>query len=131
MRRGHEDCRVPDDPPARGAVTRTARTRAFGFRRFIFLTQDGNTPNPSHLRQPLQALCEVAGVPIINIHRSRHAAAALAFRATGDPCAVQRRLGHANVQVTVAVYGYGTRGDQEVADEVGKLLDLAAPQSMA
>jgi integrase len=88
----------------------------------IFVTQDGNPPNPAHLREPFARLCAKAGVPRINIHGLRHTAAAMAYRATGDPYAVQHRLGHANVSVTVGIYGYGTRADREVADRLGELL---------
>ena len=46
----------------------------------------------------------------------------LSLEVTDDPYVVQRRLGHANVGVTLGIYGYSNRDDREVADELDTLL---------
>jgi integrase len=89
----------------------------------IFATSSGEPPSLSNLRRSLLKLCAEAKVPPTNVHGLRHVAAALAFRATGDPYAVQHRLGHSHISVTLGIYGYGTRSDQSVAEAVDLLLD--------
>jgi integrase len=88
----------------------------------VFRTANGNPPRPDHLREPLADLCKEAGVPFIHLHGLRHVAAALAYRATGDPYAVQHRLGHSHISTTLGIYAYGTRSDEQVAGAVDALL---------
>ena len=42
---------------------------------------------------------------------------------TDDPYAVQWSLGHANVRVTFAIYGYSRWDDTEFADWLGNLCE--------
>ena len=70
-------------------------------------------------------MCAEAEVPRINVHGLRHVDAVLALRAGNDVHAVQRRLGHSHVSVTMGIYAYATRDDAEVADAVEKLLSAA------
>jgi integrase len=88
----------------------------------IFLTLRGNPPSPSHLRQPLLALCTAAAVPPLNIHGLRHVHAALVYHLTGDVYAVKARLGHSDVAFTMRQYGYGTGSDADTARAVDGLL---------
>jgi integrase len=88
----------------------------------IFRTTRGNPPSPSHLREPLLALCKTADVPPINIHGLRHVHAALVYRSTRDVYAVKARLGHADVGFTMRQYGYGTGSDADTARAVDGLL---------
>ena len=88
----------------------------------VFRGPSGNPPRPDQLHKPLATLCKHAGVPRINVHGLRHVAAALAVRALGDFHAVQRRLGHSHVSVTMGIYAYATRSDAEVARAVDGLL---------
>jgi integrase len=88
----------------------------------IFTTASQSPPSPSNLRRSLLAICKDASVSPINVHGLRHVAAALAFRATGDPYAVQHRLGHSHISVTMGIYAYGTRSDDQVAGALDALL---------
>lgn len=72
-----------------------------------FRTQSGKIPRPAMLRSTLTALCAQAKVPPVTPHGLRHIHAALAYSATGDAYAVQKRLGHANVTTTMGMYGFG------------------------
>lgn len=91
----------------------------------IFQTTVGGPPHPTRLRKYLRTLCDKAEVPYVNVHGLRHVAAMLALEATGDPYAVQRRLGHSNVNVTIGIYGYSARDDSQVASALDRLLDVA------
>jgi integrase len=88
----------------------------------VFLADTGRPPTPHNLRRDLHALCAKADVPPINIHGLRHVAATMALKISRDPYAVQRRLGHSHVSVTVGIYGYGTSDDAELANALGELL---------
>jgi integrase len=87
-----------------------------------FRTSTGLIPQPSILRATLAALCTEAGVPPITPHGLRHQHAALAYSATGDMYAVQRRLGHANVTTTMGMYGFGLRDDTTTRDALDAIL---------
>lgn len=88
----------------------------------VFLSAAGRPLHPSQLLRSLWALCDEAGVPRLHIHGLRHVHAMLALEASGDPYAVQRRLGHANVNVTLGIYGYSVRDEATVADGLDRLL---------
>lgn len=47
----------------------------------------------------------------------------LALEAVGDAYAVQRRLGHNHIGVTLAVYGFSARHDGSVATAMDDLLE--------
>ena len=89
----------------------------------IFRTHTGEPPQSQNLRAYLIALCKLAEVPYVHVHGLRHVHAMLSLEVTDDPYAVQRRLGHANVRVTLAIYGYSRRDDKEVADGLNKLFE--------
>ncbi len=67
-------------------------------------------------RQIMQGLCARAGVEYLAVHPLRHAAGKRLYRETRDVLAVQRQLGHANVN-TSQIYAKGddesTRGIEE------------------
>jgi integrase len=90
---------------------------------YVFRGETGQPPNNSNLRLVLLDLCKIAGVPSINIHGLRHVAATMALRATKDIHAVQRRLGHANVGVTMGIYAYALVEDEDVSNAVDRMLD--------
>ena len=89
----------------------------------IFRGETGQPPNNSNLRLVLLDLCKEAEVPPINIHGLRHVAATMALKATKDVHAVQRRLGHANVAVTMGIYAYALVEDTDAADAIDRMLD--------
>ena len=87
-----------------------------------FMTSFGTNPSPSHLRKYLHDLCDGAGVRRLHIHGLRHVAAMLALEAVGDPYLVQQRLGHADVGITLRIYGYPAKKEREFAVGVDRLL---------
>jgi integrase len=89
----------------------------------IFRGETGQPPNNSNLRGLLLALCEDAKVPVINIHGLRHVAATMALKATRDVHTVQRRLGHANVAVTMGIYAYALVEDGDAATAIDTMMD--------
>ena len=89
---------------------------------YLFHTIGVGLPTLQDLRQRLLAMCRRAGVPEINIHGLRHVHAMLALEVVKDPYLVQQRLGHASIAVTLAVYGYPTRDESVIADELNKRL---------
>ena len=93
---------------------------------YIFRTSTGSPPHPSQLRRYLHPLTDSATVPRIKIHGLRHVAAMLALEATGDPYLVQQRLGHANVGITLGIYGYSAKKEKTVAVGVDRLLSGVA-----
>jgi len=56
------------------------------------------------------------------VHLPRRVECVPVLRAPGDPHAVQRRLGHSHISVTLGIYAYATRSDAEVAAAVDRLL---------
>jgi integrase len=91
--------------------------------RHIFLTLRGKPPSPSHLREPLHALCLEAGLPPLNPHGLRHVHAALVYGLTKDAYATQRRLGHSDVTTTMRIYAYLLRDDSTTAKALDNLLN--------
>ena len=88
----------------------------------IFQTINGTPPNPFDIKERLTVLCKKAGVPFVNVHGLRHVHAMMALEAVRDPYLVQQRLGHSSVAVTLLVYGYPTRDESQIADELNKRL---------
>lgn len=88
----------------------------------VFRSKVNTLPGPSDLCKYLHKLCERAEVPVINIHGLRHVHAHLSMEATQDIYAVQRRLGHSNIHITLATYGYSKREDAELVDRLELLL---------
>jgi integrase len=84
-----------------------------------FRTSGGKVPRPAILYATLATLCAQAQVPPVSPHALRHIHAALAYKATGDAYAVQKRLGHASVTTTMGLYGFGLSDE----DETGAALD--------
>jgi len=87
----------------------------------VFRTAQGSPPTRSFVGKVMRKLCAEAQVPYLNPHGLRHVHAMLVLETTKDIYAVQRRLGHANVNITAGVYGYSTRSDTEVSAALDKL----------
>lgn len=99
---GRRDLNLPE--PAVTAL-KLVRQRTGSVAGPTFRSANGEPLGLSHLRDALRGLCaEARGAPI-NVHGLRHAAAMLALEAVGDAYAVQPRLGHSLVGVTLTIYG--------------------------
>jgi integrase len=76
---------------------------------------DGSPVYPQTITRRFQSLCRSAGVPVIRLHDVRHSYATAAL-ASGVPVKVlSRRLGHADIAVTLRVYAHVLPGDDEAA----------------
>jgi integrase len=63
-------------------------------------------------------------LPSLHFHDLRHAQSTLSARAGVDPAVTQRRLGHADIRMTLGTYSHVTREDQaEAAETVEKYLN--------
>ncbi len=83
-------------------------------------TKQGTKPNAKGWRQRVWGpSLRRSGVPHLRFHDLRHTAAALAIASGAHPVLVQRRLGHANMTVTLGVYGHlFPEADEDVADRL-------------
>lgn len=89
----------------------------------IFTTRVGTVPMPTHLRREFRATCRAAGVPEMRIHDLRAMHATLSIHSGASVKAVQRRLGHASLAMTLSVYARSVNeGDQMAADGIERLL---------
>ena len=89
---------------------------------YVFRCVNGSVPSHTNLRRSLLRLCEEAGAPPINPHGLRHVHAMLALDAGIDPYALQRRLGHSHVNVTLGIYGYSLTKDADVSQVFDQLM---------
>lgn len=83
----------------------------------IITEPDGRAVTPSRALKELARVCESAGVRRIRIHDLRHLHASLALGAGVSLVDVSRRLGHANVGVTAAIYAHALRDDDSHVSE--------------
>jgi integrase len=83
---------------------------------------DGRRVHPQVLTRRFKALCRVAGVPTIRLHDLRHTVASVALANGEDVAVLSRRLGHADVAVTLRLYRHVMPGeDQAAADRLASL----------
>jgi integrase len=89
----------------------------------VFTTRNGTIPDPGNLRRDFRRTCLRLGLPAIRIHDLRHLAATLLVAGGADPKTVQRRLGHATLQMTLGLYTHFlAEGDYQAASTLQQLL---------
>ncbi|MBI5493758.1 MAG: site-specific integrase [Deltaproteobacteria bacterium] len=87
---------------------------------WVFPDTEGNPLRKSNLvRRSFKPLLKRAGLPDIRFHDLRHAAATLMLLQGVNPKVVQERLGHAQLTITLDVYGHVLPTMQ--ADAVAKM----------
>jgi integrase len=92
----------------------------------VFTTSTGAPPSVTNLRRSFRRGCRQAGVPPCRIHDLRHFAATLLVASGVDPKAVQARLGHATLAMTLGLYSKALpAGDQQAAQVLGQALEVA------
>lgn len=85
-------------------------------RRAIFTTSSGTPPSPGNLRCSFRRGCKRAGVPPCRLHDLRHLAATTMVAGGVDPKAVQARLGHSSLTMTLGLYSHVVpSGDRQAA----------------
>ncbi len=88
----------------------------------VWAWPDGRPYAPQVLHRTLRRLCDVAGVPVVNVHRLRGVHGALLVAAGLDVQTVRRHLGHAQAQVTLTRYSFPMHGGAAVAAALTRLL---------
>jgi integrase len=94
----------------------------------VFPNRLGNPMGNSVFRARVfkPALKEAGLDPSIRIHDLRHTAVALAIASGAHPAAIQRRLGHSSITVTLGTYGHlFPELDEQLADSLGSSLRVA------
>ncbi len=81
----------------------------------VFTWPDGSLLHPDTLYRQLLARAKAAGLPAIDVHSLRHSYATAALRAGVSPEVLSKRLGHADVAITLSIYAHVREGDDERA----------------
>ena len=99
---------------------------------YVFCRPDGTQYNPDRVSKVFDREVKKAKIRRIRLHDLRHTWATLALSAGINPKVVQERLGHANVQITLAMYSHVMPGLQdEAAAQVSALIRAAKDPRVA
>ena len=80
-----------------------------------FLEADGTAPKPETISRRFARLVTDTELPRIRLHDLRHTHATIALCSGVPPHVVSRRLGHANITVTLGLYAHLLPGADEQA----------------
>lgn len=87
----------------------------------VFTEPTGEPVHPQRLTRRFNGHVRTAGLPVIRLHDVRHSYATAALAAGERVEVVSRRLGHANVSVTLNIYAHvSDADDQATADRVAE-----------
>jgi integrase len=90
---------------------------------YVFTTEIGTPIEPDNLRRTWYPLRDAAGLGKMRFHDLRHSCVTLLLRLKVPPHIVQAIVGHADVQVTIAVYAHASLEDQRKAlDQLAELV---------
>ncbi len=81
----------------------------------IFCTSHGKPIHPRNIGRTLDRLCEVAGVPRLSVHQTRHTHTTLLFQDGQNIKMISERLGHSSVGVTLEIYAHLAENAQDAA----------------
>ncbi len=81
----------------------------------VFTREDGHGHRPKRLSSAFTEAAQHAGLDSIGVHGLRHSYATAALRAGVSPEVVSKRLGHADVTVTLGIYAHAFDNDDQVA----------------
>ena len=82
---------------------------------FVFTNIIGDPLHPNTMRKRFLRLIKQASVPVIRFHDVRHSHGTLLLSSGVNPKVVSERLGHANIGITLGIYGHVLPGMQEEA----------------
>lgn len=91
---------------------------------YVFTTEIGTPIEPDNLRRTWYPLRDEADLGKMRFHDLRHSCVTLLLRLKVPPHIVQAIVGHADVQVTMAVYAHASLEDQRMA--LDRLAELVA-----
>jgi integrase len=83
----------------------------------IFRTSHGRPWSLDGLSSAISEVLTEAGYPSLSLHDLRHMHATALLRAKLSPRAVQRRMGHSDISVTLGVYGHVLPDDDDTLAE--------------
>lgn len=90
---------------------------------FVFTGQNGQPLHPSTVQHAMRRECDRLGLPPVTPHGLRHLHASLLIGSGIPVTAVSARLGHANPQITLALYAHALPGqDVAAAQAIGQVL---------
>lgn len=81
----------------------------------IFCTSHGKPIHPRNVGRTLDRLCEVAGVPRLSVHQTRHTHTTLLFQDGQNIKMISERLGHSSVGITLEIYAHLAENAQDAA----------------
>jgi integrase len=84
----------------------------------VFTREDGVGQRPKRISSLFTAEVDRVGLPRIGVHGLRHTYATAALRAGVSPEVVSKRLGHANVIVTLSIYAHVFEQDDQAAADL-------------
>jgi len=92
----------------------------------LMVNETGRPLHPDTITARFNRLVDRAGVKRIRLHDVRHTYATLALDTGVDPKTLSDRIGHANMSVTLQIYGHRSHGrDQAMAQNLGDLIQSA------
>ena len=92
----------------------------------VMVNEVGRPLHPDSITARFNRLVDRAGVQHIRLHDVRHTYATLALDMGVDPKTLSDRIGHANMSVTLQIYGHRSHGrDQAMAQNLGDLIQSA------
>ena len=98
----------------------------------LMVNETGRPLHPDTITAHFNRLVDRAGVKRIRLHDVRHTYATLALDTGVDPKTLSDRIGHANMSVTMQIYGHRSHGrDQAMAQNLGDLIQSATDVSEA
>ncbi len=96
----------------------------------VFTTALGAPLRPDSFSRRFRALVAAAGCPPLDVHGLRHSYATAALRAGVSPEVLSRRLGHADIGITLGFYAHvRPADDRDAALGVARTIDAAAAES--
>jgi len=89
----------------------------------VICQKNGRPFAPDSMTQKWLRFTEKHGLKHIRFHDLRHTCATAMLEAGIDPKTVQSRLGHANISITMDVYGHCTKAmDKKAADKIDEII---------
>jgi integrase len=82
---------------------------------YVVTEPDGRLPDPNTFTRQFEALCKRLGFPKIRLHDLRHTYVSAARHSGVDLKTISERVGHADINVTLAVYDHVFHEDDAVA----------------
>jgi integrase len=84
----------------------------------VVTAEDGSQLRPSRLSHVFAARARTLGLPAIGVQGLRHTYATAALRAGVSPEVLSKRLGHADVAITLGIYAHVLENDDRAAAEL-------------